>query len=83
MNPEVTCRIIAEVAELAEVTPEQISEETQLADLGLDSLQALQLLVVLERTFEITLDEQDIQQFYSIKSITGLVSARLASPAVA
>ena len=45
METDIVTLIVSEIAEVAEITPENITIDTALADLGLDSLQALQLLV--------------------------------------
>jgi acyl carrier protein len=54
-----------------------IDDSAHLADLGMDSLQALQLLVLLERTYSLQIGEQELQQFTSINAISDLVMSYL------
>jgi acyl carrier protein len=77
MISEIRSRLRQEVAERAEMPVENIDENTHLADLGIDSLQALQLLVLLERDYQITIGDEDLKHFTSITSIVNLVDRRL------
>jgi len=72
-------RIKSEIAEQTEIAKETIDENTHLADLGIDSLQALQLLVMLERTYNISIAEDDLKQFRTINTIVELVNCRIAT----
>ena len=49
---------------LSEVDPEEIKDDTPLIELGVgvDSVATLELLVALESEFEISIDEEDIDQ---------------------
>ena len=69
-----------EIAEKTDVDPSTIDETVHLADLGIDSLQALQLLVLLERECDLTFEDSDLQHFRSIRSVAALVASRM--PAV-
>ena len=51
----------------------QIDRETKLSELGMDSLQALQLLVLIERTYNLQIGEEELQQFTSIHAVADLV----------
>jgi acyl carrier protein len=53
-----------------------LDAETRLTDLGLDSLQALQLLVSLEEALQIQFDEEDVKQFTTVRAIVDLVNQR-------
>jgi len=64
--------------------PEQdIDVSAHLADLGVDSLQALQLIVMLERTYRIEIAEEELKRFTSINSVTDLVESRVCIAAAA
>lgn len=55
---------------------EKICQEQKLqSDLGLDSLQMVTLLIMLEESFLITLDESDMNPFdlQSVRDVVGLV----------
>ena len=68
----------SEIATKMEMASESIDENVLLADLGLDSLQALQLLVMLERTYRILISEEDLKYFQTINSLTEFVMQRIA-----
>lgn len=77
---EVVTLLKKEIAEKTDVDPNTIDEKADLADLGIDSLQALQLLVLLERESGLTFEDSDLKHFKSIQSVAALVISRL--PAV-
>jgi acyl carrier protein len=66
-----------EIASKMDLPVDGIDENAHLADLGIDSLQALQLLVLLERSFGIALNDDDLQYFRDIKTLVSLVSSRI------
>lgn len=72
-------RIKSEIAEQTEIPKETIDENIHLPDLGIDSLQALQLLVMLERTYNISIAEDDLKQFRTINTIVELVNGRMTA----
>jgi acyl carrier protein len=83
MDMDILTLVISEIADVAEVEPERITPETALAELGLDSLQALQLLVALEKELKIAMDEEDLKRFVNVSSVVDAVNCRLAARAVA
>ena len=70
-----------EIANKMDMPADSIDENVHLADLGIDSLQALQLLVVLERSFGIQLNDDDLQYFRDIKTLGSLVASRIQEAA--
>ena len=70
-----------EIASKMDLPADSIDENAHLADLGIDSLQALQLLVVLERSFGIALNDDDFQYFRDIKTLGNLVTSRIQEAA--
>jgi acyl carrier protein len=77
MKQEVSTLLRSEVARMVEIPEDTIDDSAHLAELGMDSLQALQLLVLIERRFDLQIGEQELQQFTSIQAVTDLVMARL------
>ena len=80
---EVKTLLKNEIANKTELPVESIDEEAHLADLGIDSLQALQLLVLLERSYGITLNDEDLQHFRNINTLSSLVASRIQGAAAA
>ena len=68
----------SEIATKMEMPAESIDEDAFLADLGLDSLQALQLLVTLERGYHILIGEEDLKHFKTINSLTKFVMQKIS-----
>jgi len=78
---EVKTLLKNEIANKIDVPAESIDETAHLADLGIDSLQALQLLVLLERSYGITLNDEDLQYFRDINTLSSLVHSRIQEAA--
>lgn len=76
MIAEIIAQLKQEVSDRTETPVEDIDSTVHLADLGIDSLQALQLLVMLERTYQVQLGEDDLKYFTSLESVAALVSRR-------
>lgn len=77
MEENIFAAVVEEIAGMAEVPRESITLETSLADLGLDSLQALQLLVSLEKWLGIELQEADLAMFSTVASVVEVTNRRL------
>jgi len=73
----------SEVARMVQLPEQDIDVSAHLADLGVDSLQALQLIVMLERTYRIEIAEGELKRFTSINSVTDLVESRVCIAAAA
>ena len=78
MRQEITTRLKGEVARMIEAPESSIDDSADLAELGMDSLQALQLLVLIERTYDLEIGEEELQQFTSIGAVADLVMSYLA-----
>lgn len=67
--------IIAEVLELDEERIQTISEDSSLIELGLDSLNAIEIIVNLESEFDIEVDDEDlmIDSLYTIELLCNLI----------
>ncbi len=76
-------KLIVETLALEGVTPSQIETDAPLfvEGLGLDSIDALELAMILEERFGVTLDddpERNRQIFESVKSLAAIVSENRA-----
>lgn len=77
MREEISALLKSEVARMIEVPESSIDDSAHLSELGMDSLQALQLLVLIERTYSLQIGEEELQQFTSINAVTELVMSYL------
>jgi acyl carrier protein len=65
--------VVNEIAITLDVPADSLRENTLLSDIGMDSLQGLQLLLVLEQAAQVQLDEKDFQYFKTIGSVVKLL----------
>ncbi|KOV94559.1 MULTISPECIES: acyl carrier protein [unclassified Streptomyces] len=67
---------------IAEVIDIDIAEVTDTADfkedLDVDSLLAMEILVTLERKYQVTVNESNLQDVRSLKSVHDLLAAKVA-----
>jgi acyl carrier protein len=67
--------IAAIISEVAEVSAERIDEHTPMAELGVDSLDALRIIAAIEKKYQIEVPEEDISGVRTVSDIIGLVAA--------
>ncbi len=68
--------IIAEVAEIDEVP-----DATPFADLGIDSMMAIEIVADVERTFKLSIPEAELQELTNLNAVYEKVKARLPQAA--
>lgn len=81
MYAQITATLQEEIASFLALKPNEIDSQMPLFEMGVDSLQTLQLLVLLERNFSIHMDESDLQHFKTVHSIATLAVERLTEAA--
>ncbi|MCJ1473382.1 hypothetical protein MMC13_002033 [Lambiella insularis] len=74
---DVLSRLKLIMVELSGVEQEQITERTELADIGIDSLMGMELVSEIERTFKCSLAEDEIGQVTDVKGVLRCVQAVL------
>ena len=57
--------------------PEQISNDAQLVDLGLDSLDGVELAMALEHEFDMTISDQQIAELKTVADIINIANEHL------
>ena len=65
--------IVSEVSEI-----EQIPDETPFADLGIDSMMALEIVAEVERTYKVSVPEEELKGLTNFNSVYNLFAARLS-----
>lgn len=68
--------IIAEVSEV-----DDIPDETPFADLGIDSMMALEIVAEVERTYQLSIPEEDLKDLTNFTRVFELVRGKLADAA--
>ncbi len=74
-------QVVDGILSLLDCEADDLHDDSNLAELGLDSLQAVQLLVLLERTLKVKLGEQDLQRFNSVGNILSVLESRMGAQA--
>lgn len=71
-------RLRAIVAEVLDLEPDDITDDANfIDDLGVDSLMALEIVVVLEKRFGVRFAETELRQVTSLGQAYDLVAAKL------
>jgi acyl carrier protein len=68
--------LIAEVANILSIDPKTVTVDAPLHSLGMSSMAFVELLVVLEKTFDLKLMETDLtkKDFQAIRSLASCIS---------
>jgi acyl carrier protein len=65
------------VADILDVPVESVTDEAQfIADLGVDSLMALEIMVALEKKYRIKIGEADLPRIKCLRSVYEIVNER-------
>ncbi|MDA3810737.1 MAG: phosphopantetheine-binding protein [Spirochaetaceae bacterium] len=80
-------KLIISALDLEDFTPEDIETESPLfgGDLGLDSIDALELGIAIKKKYNVSLsaeDEDNRKYFYSIKTLVDFINERVENIAV-
>ncbi len=67
-------KIIAEVAEVDEVP-----DGTPFKDLGIDSMMAIEIVAEIERTYKLSIPEEELKELVDLESVYSKVNSRIAS----
>ena len=68
--------IVAEVAEIDEVP-----DATPFKDLGIDSMMAIEIVADVERTFKLSIPEDELQELVNLDAVHDKVRTKLADAA--
>lgn len=64
------------VAEVADLPPDQVTTDATFAQLGIDSLRGLRIVVEIEKRYGIVISEPEIVAIKGMQDVFGLVEAR-------
>jgi acyl carrier protein len=79
MPDEVAEKVIATLASVKRIPAEKISMETNLQELGIDSLDVFTLLFELENAFKISIPDDDVRSIRTVSDIVDGVKKILAA----
>ena len=66
-------QIIIEIAEIDEVPA-----ETDFADLGIDSMMAIEIVADVEKAYDVTIDEDELNELTNLQAVYEKVQQKLA-----
>ena len=66
-------QIITEVTEV-----EEIPEDTPFADLGIDSMMAIEIVADVEKNYDVTIAEEELEELVNLRAVYDMVQAKLA-----
>ncbi len=66
--------IIAEVAEI-----DDVPDDVPFKDLGIDSMMAIEIVADVERTYQLSIPEEDLQKIVDLNSVYALVAPKIAA----
>ncbi len=66
------------IADIVEIPPEQVGDDTSLADeLGVDSLMALEIVATIEKKYRVQIPEEKLQQVKTLNDTVALAQEYL------
>jgi acyl carrier protein len=77
MAETVAERVVRVFAEFKKMPPEEIKMDTTFEELGLDSLDGLNLIFELEEEFDLTVPDNQIQEMKSVEQVVAGIEALL------
>lgn len=77
MAETVAERVVRVFSEFKKIPPEDIKPETTFEELGLDSLDGLNLIFELEEEFDLTVPDNQIQEMKSVEQVVAGIEALL------
>jgi acyl carrier protein len=75
---EIRREVIGIVAGIAEVEPDEVSDDASLEQLGIDSLGGLRLVAAVEKRFCVVIDESEIAGIRTMQDVFALVRRHTA-----
>jgi acyl carrier protein len=72
-------QVIELIAQKKRIPPDSVTLDSTFVDLGIDSLDGMDLLFNFEETFKITIPDEVAQQMKSVRQVTEALRAALAT----
>ena len=80
MSNDLTERVISVIATTQRIPREKISPESTFEELGLDSLDSVNILFALEEEFKINIPDDDAREIRGVKQMIEGIEKLLAAP---
>ena len=79
MSDSVAEKVIATLASVKRISADKITLETNLQDLGIDSLDVFTLLFELEKAFKISIPDDDVRSIRTVNDVVDGIKKLLAA----
>ena len=77
MSDELRGRLKEIIAEVAEI--DEVPETVPFRDLGIDSMMAIEIVAEIERTYKLSIPEEELKEIVDLESVYAKVKSRIAS----
>lgn len=68
------------VADVLDIDPATLTDDAHfVAELGLDSLKALEVMIALEKKFDIKISEDEVRDMINFSEVTELVASKIGA----
>jgi acyl carrier protein len=81
MSDTLEARVVALIAKKKKMAPERLTAETRLADIGIDSLDAMDLVFDFEDAFKINIPDEVAQQMTTVGEVVAALRKVLGARA--
>jgi len=81
MSDDLTQRVVSVIAKTQRIPPEKITLDSTFEELGLDSLDSVNILFALEEEFNVDIPDEASRDLRSIRDIVEGIGKLLAGPA--
>jgi acyl carrier protein len=69
MSDQLTQRVLSVIANTQRISPEKVTIERSFQELGIDSMDGINILFALENEFDVTIPDEQAKQIHSIQEM--------------
>ena len=84
MSEQLTQRVLKVIAATKRIPPEQVTADSEFQQLGIDSMDAVEILFALENEFDISIPDEEVRNVRNVREmvegVDKLVAAKTAAP---
>jgi len=84
MSEQLTQRVLKVIAATKRIPPEQVTADSEFQQLGIDSMDAVEILFALENEFDISIPDEEVRNVRNVREmvegVDKLVAAKTAGP---
>ena len=69
MSEQLTQRVLSTIAATQRISPERVTIDSSFQELGIDSMDGINILFAMENEFDITIPDEQAKQIHSIREM--------------